>query len=393
MPTSADSVGHPVTRVLLLGASGRLGDALARELGCRPQFLVIAPARDALGSVSLPVAHHEDGGVRRWNRPARPPLSGLDPIVAQWFVRWRPDVVVNCIAMSDVDLCETDSIAAWRLNAALPAALAGAARQTLAFGTPGGARGGTRLVHFSSDFVFDGKAPDDGAAAQDRAGAKAPRHPPSAHDRAAIASPSFAERRPYRESDPPNPLSIYGESKLAGERAIARSGCRHWTFRVSWLYGAPVGNLAARLLEPASAGQTIRLAADRIGVPNPVQLIAREVTEALERDASSRRDSVHSARLPPSGLYHLSCHGATSWYEFGREFLRQALAAGALPASRALRLEPFEETAAARPAPRPLWSPLDPGHYEAVFGRQMPQWQEAIAEVLRPAARRGSART
>lgn len=301
--------------MLLLGARGRLGGAIANAIArpsrptsaARRVVTLLAPSRATLAL-----------------DPASP-----DSSVGRWFGEWAPDVVVNCIAVSDVDRCEREPALAQRVNAALPAALARAA-----------ARAGARLVHFSSDFVFDG-----------------------------------ALRRPYREDDAARPLSVYGETKLEGERAIADAACRHWTFRVSWLYGAPTRNLAADLLDPANAGRPFRLATDRWGVPNPVQLLADEVAACIVRD----RVGASNGDPPPSGLYHLSCHGATTWYAFGLAFVREAVRAGRLAAGRAPRIEEIEEATLARPARRPPWSALDPGRYERCFGRTMPDWEAAIA--------------
>lgn len=298
----------PASRVLLLGSSGRLGGAIRRAL--EPSggaITLVAPSRGAL-----------DG-----------PASVRES-AERWFTTWRPDVVVNCIAMSDVDRCEHEPRAARETNADLPEALAGSAR-----------RHGAHLVHFSTDFVFDG-----------------------------------ALRRPYREDDRPNPLSVYGSTKLDGESAIAAQGAGHWIFRVSWLYGSAERNLAAKLLDPANAGRSIALADDRVGVPNPVQLLAREVAVAIARLRASRADA------PASGVYHLSCHGHTTWYSFGREFVSRAVAASRLPAAQAPRIEAFSEKAADRPARRPAWSALDPGRYETTFGRTMPHWRDAIEFAL-----------
>ncbi len=303
-------------RVLLLGGHGRLGSAIAARFG--PQSRALADGRIELLA------------------PARRELA-LDPkspaeAATRWYARWRPDVVVNCIALSDVDRCAREPVSAAQLNAALPAALARAA-----------ARSGARLIHFSTDYVFDGTL-----------------------------------RRPYREDDAPGPLSVYGATKLDGERAIADAGCRHWIFRISWLYGAAQSNLSAMLLEPASAGRTIRLANDRLGVPNPVQLLAQEVTDCVARDVLPGA----APPLAPSGLYHLSCHGATSWYDFGVALVREAIRTGRLAAARAPKLEGFAEATLARPAQRPAYSALDPSRYESSFGRVMPHWEAAIAAAL-----------
>jgi len=323
-PVAADDRGAPRAplRVLLLGGHGRLGSAIAARL---------APQAPGGAHVELLA-------------PMRRELA-LDPnapadAAARWFAHWRPEVVVNCVALTDVDRCEREPGAARQLNAALPGALAREA-----------AAGGARLIHFSTDYVFDG-----------------------------------ALRRPYREDDAPGPLSVYGATKLDGDRAIADAGCRHWIFRTSWLYGAPRRNVSEMLLERAGAGRTLRLANDRLGVPNPVQLVAREVAHCIACEVAgciAREAAIPGAAgAAPSGLYHLSARGATSWYDFGVAFVREAIRAGRLAAGQAPRLEGFAEAALARPAKRPQYSALDPSRYEATFGRAMPGWEEAISLAL-----------
>jgi dTDP-4-dehydrorhamnose reductase len=294
-------------RVLLLGARGRLGGAIATRAA-------------TLGG--------------EWVTPPRATLA-LDAnnpygCVERWFENWRPDTVVNCIALGDVDLCEAEPALARQVNTSLPAALARAC-----------AHSGARLIHFSTDFVFDGTL-----------------------------------RRPYREDDTPCPLSVYGESKLAGEHEIADTACQHWIFRVSWLYGAPARNLAADLLDPSNAGRVIRLPTDRFGVPNPVQLLAAEVAHCIARDRAG------SDQAPASGVYHLSCHGATTWHAFGLAFVREATRAGRLAADRVPRIEGIEEASLGRAARRPAWSALDPTRYERNFERSLPSWEAAIPLAL-----------
>ena len=178
------------------------------------------------------------------------------------------------------------------------------------------------------------------------------------------------------KADPPRPLSVYGESKLAGEREIADAACRHWIFRVSWLYGAPARNLSADLLDPANAGRVFKLATDRFGVPNPVQLLAAEVACCIARDR------VDSDPPPASGVYHLSCHGATTWHAFGLALIREAIRIGRLAADRVPRIEEIEEAALGRAARRPAWSALDPSRYERSFERSLPSWEAAIPLAL-----------
>lgn len=308
-------------RVLLLGAGGRLGTAVAAALTSGPPG-PLAPIRLAL--------------------PSRSELA-LDPrrpheAAARWFERWQPALVVNCIAESDVDRCEREPVHARQLNTALPAALAREAR-----------RRDARMIHFSSDFVFDG-----------------------------------ALRRPYLETDAARPISTYGHTKVESERAIRDEGCEHWVFRVSWLYGAPRGNLAADLLAQSSAGRKFRLANDRCGVPNPVQLLATEIAGCVAHAAriSAMPDRIRQGDAPESGVYHLSCHGVTTWYEFGVAFVEDAIRCGLLRAADAPRLEAIAEAALQRSARRPVWSALDPRHYERCFVRTMPDWRAAIRHAL-----------
>jgi dTDP-4-dehydrorhamnose reductase len=315
-----------VQRVLLLGATGRLGAAIANRIERPPKAHINAdgaspktgssPAGSALELLAPPrVALALD---------VRKPLEAAE----RWIETWKPGVIVNCIAMSDVDRCEHEPLEAMQINAELPGALAQAAR-----------RANAHLVHFSTDFVFDGEL-----------------------------------RRPYREDDQAVPLSVYGESKLRGEKAIASENPSHWVFRISWLYGSRERNLAATLLDPDNAGRAIALAADRVGVPNPVQLLAREVVMAI--------GSVQAPQRPASGIYHLSCRGQTTWHEFGRAFVAQAIDAGFLVPDRAPRIEATNEKTAGRLARRPPWSVLDPSKYEAAFDRPLPDWRSAITLAL-----------
>lgn len=315
-------------RVLLLGASGRLGSAIAKNIASPPATRLAArdPAR-------AHIATSESARTIELLAPSREAIA-LDvekPLesATRWLETWKPEIVVNCIAMSDVDRCESERLQAMRINAELPGALAKAARRHRA-----------HLFHFSTDFVFDGKL-----------------------------------RRPCRESDAPAPLSVYGESKLFGEKAIAGENPSHWIFRISWLYGGSQRNLAAALLDPANAGRAIALASDRVGVPNPVQLLAGEVVHAVGR--------VKEPQSPVSGVYHLSCRGRTTWHDFGREFIAQAVGAGLLRAEDAPRIEAMNERNTDRPAKRPPWSVLDPSRYESAFARRLPDWRDAIVFALR----------
>ncbi|MCD6681056.1 MAG: dTDP-4-dehydrorhamnose reductase [Burkholderiaceae bacterium] len=316
-------------RILLLGGTGRLGMAIARHirLAANASIDACGSARETGPSSARPAPALFAPSRIALALDTRIPLEAAE----RWIETWKPEVIVNCIAASDVDRCEHEPLEAIRINTDLPGALAKAAR-----------RANVHLVHFSTDFVFDGEL-----------------------------------RRPYREDDPAAPLSVYGESKLHGEKAIASENPSHWIFRISWLYGGRERNLAATLLDPANAGRTIALSVDRIGVPNPVQLLAREIVHAI--------GYVHGPLQPADGVYHLSCRGQASWHEFGREFVAQAIDAGCLAPGNAPRIEAIHEQTMERPARRPPWSVLDASRYETTFERPLPDWRAAITLALQRA--------
>lgn len=302
-----------VPRLLLLGASGRLGQAL-HETWSR-----------AGAGVELIAPSHAG-------------LDVLDPAALRAAIATaRPAAIVNTVAISDVDRCELDPAAATRFNVAYPRELARAATAQ-----------GAWVVHFSSDYVFDGRRDGDGP--------------------------------PYVESDPTGPLSRYGRSKLDGELAIAEACDRHLVFRISWLYGSRQRNLAQHLLEPAHAGTEVRLDGDRFGVPNPVPLLADRIANALAAvlvDGDIRR----------AGIHHLSCHGCTTWLAFARRFLDQATALGLLASERLPLLRPTASDAPARPAPRPAYSALDATRFERQFDVSLPAWEDALDDWLANLAR------
>lgn len=303
-------------RLLLLGASGRLGQALDAALtGPASRFELIAPTRAELDLLDGPA---------------------VDALIAAV----RPAAIVNTVAISDVDRCELEPQTAHRYNVALPAMLAASARTR-----------GAWLVHFSSDYVFDGARGADGP--------------------------------PYVERDPTRPLSVYGRSKLDGEQAIAAACDRHLVFRVSWLYGSVQRNLAQHLLEPAHAGTEVRLDGERIGVPNPVQLLSTRIAAAIEA-------VVADGDTTRAGVYHLSCHGRTTWLEFAERFLARAVALGLLAPDRLPRLGPLDAAGPPRPAPRPAYSAMDASRFEQAFGVTMPAWDDALDAWLAERAGRAA---
>lgn len=292
-------------RLLLLGRDGQVGRELQRSLAGFGELV-------ALGSGAEQALC---GDLTRGDA-LRATLREL-----------RPDVIVNAAAYTAVDKAESERERAWAVNATGPAILA---EEALALGA--------WLVHYSTDYVFDGSGDQ-------------PR------DELAITGP----------------LNAYGESKLAGERAIQASGCRHLIFRTSWVYGRHGGNFARTMLRLACERDSLAVVADQVGAPTGADLIA-DVTAAV----------LHAVRQQPGlgGLYHLAALGETSWHGYACFLLAQAGMAG-----WPLRVQPDQVRALSSaeyptPARRPANSRLAVGRLQQAFGVDLPQWQEGVRALL-----------
>ena len=236
--------------------------------------------------------------------------------------RVAPAIVVNAAAYTAVDKAEDDVDAAFRTNAEAPGVLARAcALRDIPF------------VHYSTDYVFDGQG-----------------------------------SRPYREDDPTAPLGVYGASKLAGEDAIRAAGGRHLILRTAWVYGQHGHNFMKTMLRLGAERDELRVVADQVGTPTPAALIADVTTELLGlRDA-------------PSGTFHLTPRGETSWHGFAEAILEEALARGLI--SRAPKVIPIATSDYPTRARRPGYSRLDIGRLEQVLGRALPEWRTGLRQVL-----------
>lgn len=293
-----------MTPILLLGKDGQVGWQLQRSL---------AP----LGRVTA---------VGR----AECDLSDLDGLRALIRAE-KPKIIVNAAAYTAVDKAESEPQLAQRINADAPAVMAEEAR----------ALGGL-LVHYSTDYVFDGR-----------------------------------KREAYVETDAPNPLSVYGRSKLAGEQAIAATGCRALIFRTSWVFGARGNNFVKTILRLAGEVSPLRIVDDQIGSPTPAAMISSVTGLVL---AAVRRGE----SLPEGArLYHLAAANPVSWCGFARAIVD---CASRTPGFSGL---PAPESIAAigtadypLPAPRPANSRLDCSRLEADFGLEMPDWQPYLARML-----------
>lgn len=243
--------------------------------------------------------------------------------------RERPDVLLNCAAHTAVDRAEAEREQAFRVNTEGPRQL-GRVCHAL----------GILPIHFSTDYVFDG-----------------------------------AQRRPYTESDPTNPQSVYGESKLSGELALAHECAQHLIVRLSWVYGNDGSNFYKTMLRLASERPELRVVADQFGVPNYTADIADAIAMLLARPIPEIAEK--------SGLYHLSAVGVTSWCEFARAIV------DGVGRGRDVTVQAISTSDYPTAAKRPAYSVLDASRFAATFGAVMPAWQDALQRCI--AARETSA--
>lgn len=292
-------------KILLLGKDGQVGWELQRSLA-------------ALGELVALGRHGVDGLCGD--------LADVEGLL-QTVRRVQPDVIVNAAAHTAVDRAESESDLAYALNALAPGALA---REAQALGA--------LLVHYSTDYVFDGS----GTA-------------------------------PRVESDAVAPLSVYGASKLEGERLIQVSGCQHLIFRTSWVYAARGGNFAKTMLRLAQERDTLTVIDDQWGAPTGADLIA-DVTAHAIRQVQLQPDAV--------GLYHLVAGGETTWNAYAKYVVAQAQQVQAAIQIKAKDILPVPSSAFPTPARRPHNSRLSTSKLERTFGLQLPQWQQGVARML-----------
>lgn len=237
----------------------------------------------------------------------------------------NPRRIVNAAAWTAVDDAEDHPDEAFRLNHDLPAALTTWCRAHDAL-----------LVHYSTDYVFSG-------------------HP----------------GRPWREDDAVAPESVYGTTKLAGEQAVAASGCRALVLRTAWVYSALPGNFVSAILRRAASGEGLRVVSDQTGSPTWAGTLARATERLLETVAGD-------VRRPT--LVHVAGRGRMSWHELALAAVQMAAERGIIPAEVAV--EPITSDQWPQKAARPAWSVLDCSRYEQLAGEPLPECEQALAECL-----------
>ena len=252
----------------------------------------------------------------------------------------RPQIIVNAAAYTAVDKAETDEATARAINSDAPSVMAEAAKKI-----------GAILVHYSTDYIFDG-----------------------------------TKNSPYDESDPPNPLSVYGETKLAGEQAIRDSGVSHLILRTAWVYATRGRNFLLTILRLASQREELRVVQDQIGTPTWCREIARATASILERFSKMSEAAIPT--LPQlSGTYHMTASGTTSWFDFSQAILNEAYKAPDLPWLAAAtngsplvarRIVPIATSEYPTPARRPMYSVLSNQLLFRTFHIQLPDWRSQL---------------
>ena len=290
-------------KILLLGKNGQVGWELQRSLSVLGELVALDRHSAPCGDLSQP---------ERLSETVR---------------ALRPDVIVNAAAHTAVDKAESEVQLARTLNAAAPAALAQAAAQT-----------GAWLVHYSTDYVFDGRG-----------------------------------QLPWLEGDATGPLGVYGQTKLEGEQAIAASGCRHLIFRTSWVYAARGGNFARTMLRLAQERERLTVIDDQHGAPTGADLIADVTAHAI-------RSALQRPAL--SGLYHLVAGGETSWHGYARHAIARARELRPDLGWKVNDIAPVPTSAFPTPAKRPLNSRLDTRKLQEAFGLRLPHWQPGVDRLL-----------
>ena len=279
-------------RILLTGRNGQVGWELERKLA--PLGEVIATDRATLDLA-------DPDAIRRAAREA------------------KPQVIVNAAAYTAVDQAESEPELAMQINGIAPGILADEAKRL-----------GALLVHYSTDYVFDGE-----------------------------------KATPYVEDDPPNPINVYGKTKLEGERAIQGFGCRHLILRTSWVYGPRGRNFLLTILRAARERPELRVVSDQVGAPTSSLAIAQATGEILRQS---------SGRAVFTGIYHMSASGQATWYDFAVAILAEAR----LPTP----IVPISSEQYPTAARRPGNSLLDNSKLAATVGTRLPSWREQLTGVM-----------
>lgn len=236
-----------------------------------------------------------------------------DKLVKEYMERVNPEIIINCAAMTAVDLCESEQDKAYKINALGPKNLAQAAEKS-----------GAKLVHISTDYVFDG-----------------------------------AGNTPYIEEDKPNPESTYGRTKQAGDEFVLQYCKKSFILRTAWVFGEGK-NFVKTMLRLSESGNKIRVVADQFGTPTSALELARVIIFLMETESY--------------GIYHATCEGSTSWYDFAVTIFKEA--------GKVVQVEAIPASEYSAPAKRPMYSILDNKALRERHGYVMKDWKDALKEYM-----------
>jgi len=246
--------------------------------------------------------------------------------IRQWVRDTRPNIVINAAAYTAVDKAESELDKAMSINGVAPGILAEEARKL-----------GALLVHYSTDYVFDG-----------------------------------SKTTPYVETDSPNPLGAYGRTKLAGDEAVRAVGSAHLIFRLCWVYGARGQNFMLTMMRLARERETLRVVGDQIGCPTWSRMIAEATAQAVKQAVAARDIGALT------GTYHLASSGTTSWHGFADAIIKLMPADG----KKCARVEAITTAEYPTPTKRPAYSVLSCDKLQRAFGLRLPHWEDSLKQVL-----------
>lgn len=298
----------PAGKILITGSSGMLGIDLTSELKRK---------YDVIGTDLI---RKPQSGVESFYKADIIDRKAISDIVR----KVSPDITIHTAAWTDVDGCENDRNKAYVINTE------GAGNVAMACGSAS-----SRMIYISTDFVFDGK-----------------------------------KRRPYRESDKPNPLSVYADSKLKGELAVAGSLKEHFILRTGWLYGKNGKNFVDTIIKKSKSDGLVKVVDDQVGSPTYTVDLAKAIKALIDRIFIMLPEHQDAGY----GIYHVSNSGRVSWYRYAKAILRlRKIKAKVIPISS-------EELA--RPASRPAMSVLNNSKFKKFTGHRMRAWKNALGEYL-----------
>jgi len=246
--------------------------------------------------------------------------------IRQWMRESRPNIVINAAAYTAVDKAESETDKAMKINGVAPGILAEAAKKL-----------GALLVHYSTDYVFDG-----------------------------------TKTEPYVETDAPNPLGAYGRTKLAGDEAVRAIGGAHLIFRLCWVYGARGQNFMLTMMRLAREREKLRVVGDQVGCPTWSRMIAETTALAVKQAVAA--DNLGAF----TGTYHLASSGVTSWHGFADAIVKLMPAEG----KKCALVEAISTAEYPTPTKRPAYSVLACDKLERTFGLRLPHWEESLQQVL-----------